>query len=78
MLMFLQNPSAVYSKHENPKYGHLRDRWMVFSERLTLGKILFSGEFSYVCEGILTKDSTDATGVKVAVKTIKGNVLTLV
>lgn len=68
---FSHSPSAVYSKNENPKYGHLRDRWMVFSERLTLGKILFSGEFSYVCEGILTKDNTDATGVKVAVKTIR-------
>lgn len=37
-----------------------------------MGKILFSGEFSYVCEGMLTKDSTDRSGVKVAVKTIKG------
>ncbi|XP_071842553.1 uncharacterized protein [Apostichopus japonicus] len=68
---FSNAPSTVYSKHENPKYGHLRDRWMVFSERLTVGKILFSGEFSYVCEGMLTKDSTDRSGVKVAVKTIK-------
>ena len=54
-------------------YGelHLDEKWIVPSDRLELGKLLYSGEFSYVCEGEL-KQKSDEGPLKVAVKLLKG------
>ncbi len=52
------------------KVRHARDGWMVEEEDLNIGKLLHSGQFSYICEGLLkTKNDGEQ---KVIVKLLRG------
>ncbi|XP_071484482.1 fibroblast growth factor receptor 3-like [Diadema antillarum] len=52
------------------RVSHLDEKWIIKEDQLELGKLLYSGEFAYVCEGEL--DEGDDLGKKrVAVKLLK-------
>ncbi|XP_041475093.1 macrophage colony-stimulating factor 1 receptor 1-like isoform X3 [Lytechinus variegatus] len=48
---------------------HLEDKWIIPESEVEMGKLLYSGEFSYVCEGELKQGNDDP--IKVALKLLR-------
>ena len=53
------------------KVRHVRDGWIVKEENLSIGKLLHSGQFSYICEGLLKNEKQEGEQ-KVVVKLLRG------
>ncbi|XP_022109923.1 uncharacterized protein LOC110989674 isoform X2 [Acanthaster planci] len=48
----------------------MRDRWLIHESQVELGKLIYSGEFAYICEGMYKDKERDAAQ-KVVVKLLR-------